>query len=540
MEKVYVFGHRKPDTDSVTSAICLAYLKRQQGLNAHPYILGKPNEETKYVLKYFDMEQPSFLNDVKLQLKDINYYKGLSINDKASIHDCYLFLQDNVITGVPIVNDKNKFEGLITIKNLARYFIDSNLRELNTSYQNIINVIKGEPVLQFDEEIKGNLKIASFRSTTFIENINLSEEDILIVGDRHSIIEYATNSKIKLLIVVGNGEIKEEHLEIAKANKVNIIRTSYDTLDTSKVISLSNYVKNILGDSRPISFDENDYVDDFIDIANKLKHTNYPILDSKDNCLGLIRASSMSDKVRKKVILVDHNEKSQSIEGLDEAEILEVVDHHNIGSITTSAPVNFRCMAVGSTNTIVYRLFMEGNVKIPRAIAGLMLSGIISDTLLFKSPTTTDLDKETATKLAEIAEVNIEEYGMAMLKAGTSLVGKTIEEVIYSDFKSFTMGDDKVGIGQVMTLDVDNIKRDQEEYIKELNESCAQNNYSMAFLFITDIINEGSYVLYSENGKKTLEIAYMNDNIEQCHYFKGIVSRKKQIVPPIMEVLEDK
>ncbi len=540
MEKVYVFGHRKPDTDSVTSAISLAYLKRQQGLNANPYILGKPNEETKFVLNYFSVKQPDFLNDVKLQLKDINYYKGLSISDKASINDCYLALQDNVITGIPVVNENNKFKGLITIKNLARYFIDSDLRTLNTSYNNILKVVGGEEVLKFNDEIGGNLKIASFRSTTFIEKIILNNEDILIVGDRHSIIEYAVESSIKLIIVVGNGEIKEKHLEIAKQNKVNIIRTNYDTLHTAKVISLCNYISTILEASRPISFEETDFLDDFLEITNKLKHTNYPIVDSKDNCLGLIRLSAINEKKRKKVILVDHNEKSQSIEGLDEAEILEVVDHHNISSITTSAPVDFRCMAVGSTNTIVYKLFRENKVEIPKDIAGLMLSGILSDTLLFKSPTTTDLDKETATKLAAIAEVNIEKYGMEMLKAGTSIKGKSIEDVIHSDFKNFTIGDDKIGIGQVMTLDFDDIKNHINEYIEELNETCSQNNLSMAYLFITDIINEGSFVLYSEKGKKTLEIAYMKEDIEQGYYFKGIVSRKKQIVPPIMEVLDNK
>ena len=431
MEKTFIFGHKKPDSDSVMSAIGLSYLKNKLGDSTEPRILGNVNKETKYALDYFGLKEPEYLNDVKLQIKDVNYHKGFLIKDTDSIYDGYQKMLKEGLTGIPVVQQKNAFLGLITIKDLSHMVVNANFEELFTSYSNIMKVLKGEEILKFDDEIVGKILVAAYRSTTFINQVSLSSNDVLIVGDRHSVIEYAVESGVKLVVLSGDSEIKEKHIEIARKNKVNIIRTPYDSYHITRLLPLTNYIKTMIRSYNPTKFEESEYVDTVLDINNKLKHTNYPVVDRKNRCLGLLKIIDLNEKHPKNVILVDHNEKLQSVEGLDEANILEIFDHHNLGSITTSSPINFRNMAVGSTCTIVYTLYKERAVEIPKEIAGALLSGILSDTLILKSPTATPRDREAVEELSRIAEVDYQEYGMNMLKAGTSLDGMTKEDVLY-------------------------------------------------------------------------------------------------------------
>ena len=536
---VYIFGHKKPDTDSICASISFSYLKNKLGFNTLPMTLGNINNETKFVLNYFNIEAPKYLNDVKLQIKDISYKKGCFINEKKSILDGYYYMHENRISGLPIVDDEKKLVGLVTLKELAKDFIEGDFHKLNTSYENILKTLNGEEVLKFDEEITGNILAASFRSTTFLQTVKLKTDDILIVGDRHSILEYAVNSKVKLIIVVGDGEIHDKHIEIARKNKVNIIRTPFDTYKTTKLVNLSNYIENVIFSPTPVTFNENDYYTQFVDISSKLGHTNYPIVNNKNVCLGLLPIAVVDkneNKTEKRVILVDHNEKEQSVDGLDEARIIEIVDHHKLGTLATNLPINFRNMAVGSTNTIIFNIYKENEVEIPKNIAGIMLSGILSDTLILKSPTTTSLDKEAVDALASIAGVDYYIYGMEMFKAGSSLEGKTTEEIIYEDFKKFNYNNINIGIGQVTTTDIDFIMNNKEEYIKSLNE--ISENYQIVALFITDIIKNGSYILFNDSAKETLRDSFNLNDLKQGHYFAGVVSRKKQIIPPILENLE--
>ena len=406
MSKIFIFGHKKPDTDSVMASISLSYLKNQLGENTKAYVLGDLNEESKFALNYFNVKEPKYLNDVKLQIKDVNYHKNCVGDQHNSIYDSYNYMTKNEITGLPIVNNDKKFIGMVSIKDIAKELIKGDFDYLKTSYKNIIKTIEGQEILKFDDEISGNILVASYRSTSFIENVELNQNTILIVGDRHSIIEYAVNSGIKLIILTNSGYIKDEHLEIARKNKVNIIKTNFNTFHVSKTIALCNYINTIITNKDIICFDENDYLNDFIEISNKVKHTNYPIVDKQNKCLGLLRLSDISEKSKKKIILVDHNEPEQSVDGIDEAEILEVTDHHKIGNINTNTPINFRNMAVGSTNTIIYQLYQEKNIDIPKDIAGLMLSGILSDTLLLNSPTTTNKDRITVEKLSALLNID--------------------------------------------------------------------------------------------------------------------------------------
>lgn len=537
-DKIYIFGHKNPDTDSVTSAIALANLKKELGFNAEAYVLGEINQETKYVLNYFNFKTPKYLNDVKLQMKDLNYHKNYFINKHASILEAYTYMTDHNITGIPVVDDNNKFLSLITAKVIAKFLINGDHNNLKTSYDNILKTLDGIKITQFDNEIEGNILAASYRSTTFMELVNLTHEDILIVGDRHSIIENAVESGVKLIIIVGEMNIKEKHLEVAIKNRVNIIRTKYDTFTTARRIGLASYVQNLITEDRMFTLDQNDYYDDFLISSARLKYNNYPIIDKNNVCKGLIRITDISEKNRKKVILVDHNETDQSVIGLDEAEVLEVVDHHKIGDISTKNPIDFRNMSVGSTNTIVYKLYRENGIEIPKNIAGIMLAGILSDTLILTSPTTTYVDKEVVNELTKIAEVNYQEFAMDMFKAGTSLKGLSKNEIINTDLKIFHADEYSFAVAQILTLDYEDILKEKEEYVKIIEEIKENKDLNFVILSITDIIKNGSYILFTESSKKYIEAAFNIQNIEQGYYMENVVSRKKQIVPYLMEILK--
>ncbi len=539
MRKIYVFGHKKPDTDSISAAISMAYFKNQLGESCEARSLGNLNKETKFALNYFKLPMPAYLNDVKLQLKDIEYHKGFMVKDTDSIYNGYQMMIKEGLTGLPVVQSDAKFLGLVTIKDLSHSFITDEVGYLNTSYSNLLKVLKAEEVLRFDSSIEAEILIAAYRSTTFMKNVKLNPDIALIVGDRHSIIEYAIESKIKLLIISGDGEIKAKHLELARKNKVNIIRSSYDTYHISKLISLANYIYTTIKLYDPIKFEDTDYVDDIVEINHRLRHTNYPVVNKDNKCLGLLKFTDLSDKKPKQVILVDHNEPIQSADGIEEAEILEIVDHHNLGNITTRVPVNFRNVAVGSTNTIIYGFYKDKRINIPKDIAGIMLSGILSDTLILKSPTATSRDRIAVEELAKIAGVDYNEYGMKMLKAGTSLANMTKEEVLYNDFKVYTVNDKTFAVGQFFTMDFSEIKKEIKDYVKVLDEVCTANDYELVALYFTDIIKDGSYMLFNRKAKDSLEAIYDIEKLEQGHFFEGCVSRKKHVIPVLMELFEN-
>lgn len=538
MNDILIFGHKKPDTDSVVAAIALSYLKNKSDIKTTPYVLGRINNETKYLLNYFKIKTPRYLNDVKLQIKDINYYKGYYVDEFESIYETYLYMKRKNITGVPII-DKNKIiKGMVTNKNILEYIIEKKDFNIETSYKNILDISKGEEILRFDEEIKGEVISPSYRSTTFMDEIILNSDMILIVGNRHSIIEYAIKSHVKMLIIVGSSKIKEEHLILAKENKVNIICTAKSAVDITRSLTYSNYISTIIGENKNICINDKDYYHDFLDIHDKYRYTNYPVIDNNNKCLGLLRTNNLNDKNRKKVILVDHNEIVQSVDGIEEAEILEVIDHHKLGNFSTMNPININTMPVGSTNTIIYNMYLKEKIEISPALAGIMMGAILSDTLLFKSPTTTAMDKEAVASLEKICGVDSYKLGIEMIKEGASLKGKTKEEILYTDFKGFVIDDKKVGIGQITTLDFNVIKKDIKEYIELFNNICKNEDYYILALFVTDIINGGSYVIYNDDARRILEKSFNIENLEQGYFLSELISRKKQIIPKIMEALE--
>lgn len=535
MEKTYIFGHHNPDTDSVCSAIALSYYKNKLGFNTEPRILDEINKETQYVLNYFGVAEPSYLDNVKLQIRDIDYHRNYFMKDTDSIKKVYDFLLKKSITGLPIVDDDHNFVGLITLKMILNRLFGGNLRKINTSYDNILEVLNAREVLRFNDEVKGEVLVGGYRSMIFVNEVKINENDVLVTSNRPMIINYAISEGIKNIVVVGPQELDDECLVNARENKVNIFKTDYDTFYTVKLISLANYAKCFCDTKRVTCFKEDDYYNDFVDISKKLKYNNYPVIDENNKCLGLLRLTDLDNVNRKKVILVDHNESGQSVMGLGQSEIVEIVDHHKIGDLTTNNPINFRNMAVGSTNTIIYQLFKERNLDIPRDIAGLMVSGILSDTLILKSPTTTSYDEEAVKELSSIAGIDYEKYGIDMFKAGTSLKGKTKEEIINTDIKSFNYDDEtRYAVSQIFTLDIDSINKDLDSYVELIEAMKKNGNYKFIVVAITDILKNGSYFIFTSSGKDIIEAGYAIQDIKQGIYIDGQVSRKKQIVPALI------
>ena len=534
---IFIFGHKNPDTDTVCSSIALSYLKNALGAKTVPKVLGNINNETKFVLNYFNEPVPSYLNDVRVRIKNIKYDKKAYINENASIDSAFKLMQKQNITAIPLIDEKKKLTGYVTLKEIARYLINGNKEIVNTKFDNIIDTLNAKVITKFDAYISGDILIAGLQSKTIQKEIELSEKDILIVGDRHKVLEYAINSKVKLIILPLNINIEKRLIKKAEKNKINIIASEFDSFQIASKILLSNYIKSINVNKNPVTINNDDYYEDFKTMTHKINHTNYPIVNNKNECLGLIRLTGPNDYEKQKVILVDHNNLAQSVDGIEEAEILEIIDHHNLGTIGTKVPINFQSKPVGCTATIIYEKFVKNKVPIPRNIAGLMLSAIISDTLLLTSPTTTEDDKFVAIKLAKLAKVDIDKYGLEMLKAASSIEGKSIPELIKTDFKAYVVGNKVLGISQIMTMDFDTIKENINEYIKILNEM-VEASYSVVVIFITDILKNGSYVIYNDKSIDIIKDSFGLDDIYQGMFLPKIVSRKKQIQPNIISVLE--
>ncbi len=534
----YIFGHKNPDTDSICGAISLSYLKNKLGMNTIPSTLGNLNSETKYALECFKVKEPFHLNDVKLQIKDVSYHKNCFIDKNVPIKDAFDYMNKYSLTGIPVVENKNKYYGYVSLKEVAKEIISGDFHKINTSYGNLISTLNGEKILKFDKEITGNVLVATYAKETFLEKVELDNTYIVVVGDRKTILDYAINSKVKLIILIQSVNISDDLLKKAKKNKVNIIRTPFSSYEVAKTISFSNYIKDILRKEESVTFNELDYLSDFIEATKKLKHTNYPILNNRNECKGLLTLTDTNDVDKKQVILVDHNNYSQSVDGLEEAEILEVIDHHNIGDINTKRPINFRNAGVGSVNTIIYDLYKENNIKVPKNIAGLMASAIISDTLLLTSPTTTIRDIDALIELSKIAKIKYKKYGTELLKQGMSIKGLTNYAMLHKDFKTYKINDSVIGIGQLLTSDYDLIQKKMSSIVKYLDEVSETENMRVVALFITDIFENQSYCIYNTASKEIIKNSFDLKEVYEGVALKNILSRKMQIAPYIMDTIE--
>lgn len=535
----FIFGHKSPDTDTVCSSIALSYLKNALGDKTVPKVLGNINNETKFVLDFFKVNMPSYLNDVRVRIKNVKYDKKAYINENRSIDEAFKLMQKQNITAIPLVDDKKMLTGYVTLKELAKYLINGNREAVYTTLDNIIETINAKVIVKCDDIIKGTTLIAGLSFKALEQAFLLNSDDILIVGDRYKVLDYAIKSKVKLVILPLNVNLEKKIIKKAEANGVNIIASELDSFQIATKITLSNFIKNININKNPVTVHNDDYFTDFKMMTHKINHTNYPVINKKGECLGLIRLTGPNDYDKQKVILVDHNNLAQSVDGIEEADILEIIDHHNLGAIGTNVPINFRSKPVGCTSTMIYEMFIQEKVNIPSNIAGLMLSAILSDTLLLTSPTTTEDDKNAAVKLADIAKVDMDKYGLEMIKAASSIEGMSVKDLIKSDFKNYVVGSKNLGIGQVMTLDFDRIKENIDEYVHVLDEM-VDTNYSVVVIFITDIIKNGSYVIYNTKASDLIEDAFGLKNVHEGLFLPKMVSRKKQILPSILSVMEEK
>ena len=540
MDKIYIFGHKNPDTDSVCSSITYANLKNKLGLNAEARLLSPINPETKFVLNKFSVEEPKYLNDVKVKIKDVKFHKNYLINENKPIIDAFNLMNKNSITGIPLVDDDKKLTGYVSLKEIANDMIFNESIKINSSFDDLARILESSEVIKFDDKIEGYAHAATFDDASFIRDIPLDNESILIVGDRSSIINYALSSKVKLIIVVKDKKLTKEQKQQAKENKINVICTPKSSFKIARVLCLANPIKDIKRGGSVITFNKDDYLTDFIEATAKLKHTNYPIVDSDNTCLGMLRTIDAQEVNKKKIILVDHNMVAQSVDGLYEADLLEIVDHHNIGDINTTNPINFRNMAVGSSCTIVYFLYKENNVKITRDIAGLLLSGILSDTLALNSPTTTEVDKVVAKELASIAKLNINKYGLELLESGVSIEGMTPSDIIFKDFKIYNVNERNMVVSQVFTTDYKDFARIENDIVEELDKIQENHDYDACVLFVTNFLTNESNVLYAHKCEDLVATAFNIRHIEEGYLLKDVVSRKKQIVPYLMDVLESR
>lgn len=536
MDTKYIFGHRNPDTDSVTSAVALSYLKNSLSDNTVPKVLGDVNKETKYIFDYFKMDLPEKLDNVKIQIKDLDYDEIRALPEDGSIYSAYNYMNDNRIRTLPITGEEGKLKGIVTMKDIAMNHIFGENMDIDSTYDNMLETLDGKVFNRAKDKINGSITVTAYHTSTIITDNILDGESIVIVGNRYEIISHALDIGVELIIVTGGREIPQEYIERAADRGVNIISTPNNTFKTTKLINLSNKLGSIMK-KEIVKVYSNSYLEDFKELLANSGHSKFPVVDNDKRYLGILSRRHVLKPSKKKVILVDHNEFEQSAEGINEAEVLEIVDHHKIGSMVTTYPISFRNEPLGSTNTIIYEMYKEKDIEIPDNIAGLIMSGIISDTLFFKSPTTTEKDRKYANELSGKLGIELSGYAFDMFKEGTSLKGMTKDEIFYSDYKEFEHKGIKFGISQIFTMDINEMMTKEEDEIKMLKVKLGELNVDIVMAVFTDIIREGSYIISYSRIPGVVKASFQKDS--PGFFLEGVISRKKQIVPRIMDGIED-
>lgn len=533
----YTIGHRNPDTDSICSAIGYAHLKQKLGENVLPARAGKINAETKYVLEAFKMETPKLITDLYPRVKDVTLACNIVVKETDNLRRLGEVLRKHDMKSVPVVDSHNHLCGIVTVSDLAkRYFNElsmQNLAEANVSLKAIVEVVDGEIINQGDmsQTVKGNVRIGAGSRETVHKFIKSG--DVVLIGDRKEAMYIVAQQDISCLIVTGDGEIPANVLELAEEKNLLVVSSPYDTYTCARLVNQCIPVSMIM-QKNVTTFKPTDMLSDIKGTMQATQFRNYPVVEN-EKLIGIVSRDRLSIPEREKVILVDHNERSQAVEGIEEAKILEIIDHHRLGGIQTSDPIFTRQEPVGCTATIVANMHWHRDIEIPADIAGLLLSAIISDTVLFKSPTCTPYDKETAEKLAKIAGVDLNEHGMALLKAGSGIGDMTPMEIAKNDLKEFQIGDYRMIVSQISVMDTEEVLALKDELIACMNSICESEGYNMSLLMVTDIIDEGTHLLFTGNPKTIIGEAFHQDASGNLIYLPGVMSRKKQIIPPMVE-----
>ena len=539
---IYVTGHKNPDSDSICAAYAYAEFKNKIGdVETVACRLGNPNQETQYILDYFNAEAPRLLKTVKLKVEDLQFDNISPVSPEISLKTAWSIMRDKNIKTLPVADENDHLLGVLAVSNLTSCYMDiwdnRILAKSNTTLDNIIDTLSAK-VSYVNEKVThfpGKIVVTAMQPDTMSGHID--EGDIAIVGDREEAQAALIKLNISLMIVTGGYAPSEKIVSLAKGHGVTIIVTQHDSFTASRLIVQSIPVGYVMVKENIVSFTTDDLVDDIKGIMTETRFRSYPVLDQNGRVVGTVSRYHLISNHKKKVIQVDHNERGQSVDGLEDAEVLEIIDHHRVADIQTNNPIYFRNEPVGSTSTIVAKCFFESGIRPSRKAAGLLCGAIISDTLLFRSPTCTPQDQYICKKLAEIADINIEEFAKEMFKAGTSLKGKTVEQIFNSDFKPFTIEDTKVGIAQVNTMDIEGFMPLKEEMLNYMDQKAKEAGLDMVMLLLTDILNEGSEILVTGNKPEIVEKAFNVTLKDKGAFLPGVLSRKKQVVPPITNAI---
>ena len=544
-ERIFVIGHKNPDTDSICSAICYAALKSK--ITGNEYVAGRAghvNEETQYVLNYFHVEAPQLIESVKTQVKDIEIRATKGVDRNISLKKAWNLMQDAHVVTLPAVSEKGVLEGLITVGDITKSYMNvldsSILSKAHTQYKNILETLEGAMVVGDENDYFDQGKVLIAAANPDMMEYYISEHDLVILGNRYESQLCAIEMEADCIIVCEGAAVSMTIRKLAQEHGCTVMTTPYDAYTAARLINQSMPIGHFMKTEDLITFEDSDCIDDVKEVMASKRHRDFPVLDKDGKYLGMISRRNLLGAKGKQIILVDHNEKNQAVDGLENADIQEIIDHHKLGTVETISPVFFRNQPVGCTATIVYQMYHENNVEIDKATAGMLCSAIISDTLLFRSPTCTPIDKMAATELARIAEIDMDRYAADMFSAGSNLRGKSNDEIFYQDFKLFNSGKTSYGVGQISSLNADELVELKERLLPFLKKPHEEHGVDMIFFMLTNILTESTSLLCEGEGAEALIRAAFHmeeagaDDEANVVELPGVVSRKKQLIPSIM------
>lgn len=544
-KKVWVVGHKNPDTDSICAAIAYANLKNQADGNRYEAKrAGELNEETKYVLDTFGVKSPGLITDVGAQVKDIEIRKTPGVSGKISLKRAWEMMKEQNVVTLPVTDKENNLEGLIITGDIATSYMDvydnSILSRAKTQYQNIVDTLDGTMLCGNEHAyfMKGKVVVGSANPETMEQF--LEDDDLVIMGNRYDAQICALESNASCIVIAGSPQVPKTIVKMAEEKHCVLITTDYDTYTAARLINQSMPIKFFMRREQLVTFETEEYIDEVREIMSKEKHRDFPVLDEDGKYIGMISRRNLLNMKKKQLILVDHNEKTQAVDGIGGADILEIIDHHRIGSLETMSPVFFRNQPLGCTATIIYQMYQEQKVAIDKKVAGLLCSAILSDTLMYRSPTCTPLDKAVAEELAQIADINIEEHAKAMFQAGSDFGSKTPEEIFHQDFKTFSQDGVEFGVGQLSAMTQEELEQVRDKLLPYLRDVLVERKIEMVFVMLTNIIEETTYLICAgEKADDLVEKAYHVHKEGDYHVLKGVVSRKKQLIPMFMSAMQE-
>lgn len=543
-DTVYITGHKNPDTDSVVAAITYANLKNRQGdINAIPIRLGKLNQETKFVLDYFGVKAPEIKESMILQVSDINYDKSYAIDPTIPIRTAWDIFQEGLTHSLSVVDEEGKIIGIASLSNITEVYMDvwddRIIGRTNTPIENIIDVLAAK-VYNLPENPKkydGKITVMAMNDDNEGFDNYFSEGDIVILGNRVDYLEYLITRKVSLIILTNGSRVDDDLIKYANENNVTILSTEYNTFMTSRLLPMTIPVGSVMSTENIVYFSTTDTIDSVRETMSKSRFRSYPVVDENKKLVGSISRYHLISSEMKKLILVDHNEKNQSIDDIDQAEILEIIDHHRVANISTTAPLFFRAEPVGSTATIISEMYLESGLRPSKQIAGLLCAAIISDTLLFRSPTTTDVDRRILDRMSKFADLDVEDFANKMFKAATSLKEKSPLDIVDGDVKTFTIGSESIRVGQVMTMNPEELEPLRDEIERLMKEKIDKKGEASFILVLTDIFNETSELLVVGEHLADIEEEFGNKIKNGTISAPGVLSRKKQVIPRLTNAI---